>query len=124
MSEGIFPVPHIISGPASLTKYNNGALVGTAGLVIKAAPGTLYRMRVVNNAATAYVLMLHDKATAPIANDTPIWRARIPVSAEIDVDFGLWGLEFSTGISWAISSTVATLTLAIANDVVGSALYK
>jgi hypothetical protein len=125
MSEGIFPVARGAPGPNDPSQYDSGsALVGTAGVVIKASQGKLYKIAAVNNAATPYILMVFDKATAPVNNDVPIWRRRLPASGEIEVDFGLFGIGGTAGLSWAISSTVARLTLAVSADVSVSAIYK
>ena len=47
------------------SRSSSSAKVGTNGVVLKGTAGRLYRLDVVNVAATAYFLMVFDKATAP-----------------------------------------------------------
>lgn len=101
--------------------------VGTAGVLIKgASQGKLYTLDVINTGATAYWLMVFDKATAPVNGDTPIWRRQLPASGELALDFGMFGLYCAAGIGIAISTSAApdTLTLAGANDIHWAAFYK
>lgn len=93
------------------------AAAGTAGIVISAKPGRFYRGVFQNGAATAYFVMVFDKATAPVNGDTPVWTRRLAVSSELDLDLAsINGIPCVNGISIAISSTAGTLTLAVAND--------
>ncbi len=100
------------------------AKAGTAGIVLKASAGRLYRLDVVNVGATPYYVMVFDKSTAPVNGDTPIWRRRLAASGELSLSFEEFGLACATGISFAISSTDGTLTLAVALDVHYGAHWK
>lgn len=123
---GIFPEPKV-SATDALTRYTSPAAGdGTAGVLIKAAArGRLYKLRTMNKAATAYTIMIFDKATAPVNADVPIWRASLAnvIGSENELDFNLWGLQFNNGLGIAISSTPGTLTLAVALDAFFHALY-
>jgi hypothetical protein len=105
-------------------RSTSAALAGTAGIVIKASAGRLYRLDVVNNGATPYFLQVFDKAIAPVNGDTPIWRRRLPASGELSLSLEEFGLFCAAGISIAISSTANTLTLAVASDLAWAAQYK
>lgn len=96
----------------------NAAAEGTAGIVISATPGRVYRLIVQNGAATAYYVQIHNKATAPINTELAIWSKRLPVSSEVEIDLtNINGLVCTTGISIALSSTPLALTLALATDI-------
>ena len=105
-------------------RTSSTAKVGTAGILLKAGEGRLYRLDVVNTAETPYYVMVFDKATAPVNGDTPIWRRLLPESGELVLDLETFGLGCALGIGIAISSTDATLTLAEAADVHFAAHWK
>ena len=129
MSHGIFPVGRVdvgaLSGlPAGITADNfrrqSGATVGTAGIQLGTAAkqGRLYRLRVVNGAATAYFLQIHDKASAPTNGNVPVYVVRLASSGDVEINMAdVAGLPLTLGMTFAISSTAATLTLAVANDI-------
>jgi hypothetical protein len=99
-------------------RTSSGVAVGTAGVVISAKPGRLYRLIVQNGAATAYYLQIHNKATAPINTEVPVYVKRLPVSSEVEIDLSdVNGLVCTAGIGLAISSTAGTLTLAVADNI-------
>lgn len=127
MSAGTWPLGRIDLGQADAFstpvadnfKRQAGATVGTAGIVIGTAGkgGRLYRLRVVNGAATAYFLQAFNKASAPVNTDVPVYVQRLAVSSEAEIDLAdVGGLVCPLGLAFAISSTAGTLTLAIAND--------
>ena len=128
MSEGVWTIGRVdignvdsqTSAPADNFKRQTGVTVGTAGIVIGTAgkAGRLYRLRVVNGAATAYFLQVFNKATAPVNTDVPTWVQRIAVSSEGEIDLtNVNGLFCPLGMGFAISSTPSALTLAIATDI-------
>lgn len=121
---GFFPVPKT-SADAALTLYRSPTGgEGTAGTLVKsAAPGRIYKVRAKCLSATAYTLMVFDKAIAPVNGDAPIWQWDLPVSGEVADDFSLWGLQYKLGLGLAISSTKGTLTLAVANDLLAKLLF-
>ena len=84
--------------------------------VVKATPGKLFSAYVLNATAGALYLMVFDKATAPINMDVPVLRRLVPLSGEGLIDLGSFGIDLAAGVSVALSSTQATLTLAGAND--------
>lgn len=96
---------------------------GVAGLVVVAKAGRFYKLRVLNKSATVYYVQIHNKATAPVNTDVPIWEFKLPASVDSVEDWGLNGLYCSLGMSLAISSTPSVLTLALAADAVAYGLY-
>src|SRR5689334_7771910 len=130
MSEGVFLLPRV--GPASSAtaidknycrQFAKNVAFGTAGLVVTAKAGRIYKVSVVNSAATRYFLQIHDKATAPVNTEVPVWEVNLPASAGVDLDFGLGGFYVALGFNIAISSTKGALTLALADDCTAYALY-
>jgi hypothetical protein len=123
MSEGVFLLPRTsdTTGGNSCLQFAQTTAFGTAGLVISNKPGRLYKIAFTNKHATAaYFMQLHNTAFAPIDTNACIWEARIPCAAtgsggSLEIDFGLAGLYFSTGISVGLSSTQGVLTLGAAD---------
>ena len=107
-------------------RVRSTAKFGTSGVVLLSKPGRLYRLTVTNHAATAYVLMVFDKATAPANSDIPIWRKLLPASGEADINLEEFGTYCALGIGIAISTAASpdTLTLAAAADAHFAALVK
>lgn len=127
MSEGVWPIGRVdvgqrdaFSGPrADAFRQFVGAGVGTAGIVLGTAgrAGRVYRVVAQNGGATAYFLQVHNKATAPVNGDVPVYVQRLPSSGECIIDLSqVGGIVCPLGIGLAISSTAGTLTLAVAND--------
>lgn len=117
MSEGVFLEPRNASNN-SLLRSGPSTAFGTAGLSVTTKPGCLYQFNAINTGATAYFLQIHDKASAPLAGETPIWEQRLAASGDLPTSFQLAGLYFANGIAFALSTTSRTLTLAGANDCV------
>lgn len=118
MAEGVFLLAR--NAPNNnLLRSGPSAAFGTAGLNVTAKPGNLYQFNAINTSASvAYYLQIHDKATAPIANDVPIWEQRLAPGVDIPTSFQLAGLPLANGLSFAISTTPRLLTLAASNDCV------
>ncbi len=131
MSEGVFLRPRIAdtADSNSCKQFAQTTAFGTAGITLVAKKGRLYRIVFNNtNATTSYFAQLHDKATAPVNTDVPIWEERLVAAVSTTggstvIDFGLNGLYFANGISFALSSTKGALTLALATDGTAYALY-
>lgn len=131
MSEGVFTMPLVTAGAGAFAKTTDsfqrstsGVAAGTAGVIIAAKPGRFYRGVIQNGSATAYFVMVFDKATAPVNGDTPVFEKRLAVSGEVDIDLvNVNGVPCLNGIGIAISSTPGTLTLAIANDIAYRSIF-
>lgn len=106
---------------------SGGTAAGLAGIVVKATPGRLYNLAGFNKTATAYTLMVFDKASAPVNTDAPVIRKHLAANGDATIaldELGLFGRAFQNGISIAISSTPDTLTLAVSADLHWHAQYK
>lgn len=132
MSEGVWLQPRIVDTTdlSTCKQYAGTTAFGTAGIVLIAKKGRLYRIAFNNsNATTSYYAQLHDKATAPVNTGVPIWEERLEAATATTgrscvMDFGLNGLYFASGISFALSTTKGVLTLAAATDGTAYALYS
>lgn len=102
----------------SPTSYNAHA---AASGVIKASAGKLFRLTFMNDNAAVRYLMLHNTATVPADATAPLFAYRLAAGQSATIDFGEMGFYFSTGISWSLSSTFATKTIAAADaSVIGT----
>lgn len=103
----------IVSKPLAVSTYALSNAVGLGAATkanVKASAGIVYAISATNvNAAVRY-LLLHNKATAPVATDVPLQAWLIPVNSTIIVQVPAAGIYCSTGIGWAISTTLATFT--------------
>ena len=89
-------------------------------LNVKAAAGNVYSIHAQNiNAALRYV-QIHNTATTPAGGAVPLVSFPIPVTGLINIDHDMLpagGVYCSTGIAFAISTTLATYTAsATANE--------
>jgi hypothetical protein len=114
MSEGNFLLAR--TRPDPYLKTIKTAAFGTAGFNVSSKFGRLYHATATNGSATAYFFQVHDSAIAPTAGAVPRWERRLAANLDCDLYFGECGLELNNGLSFAISTTQGTLTLASAND--------
>lgn len=103
--------------------YTNFGTVTKAN--IKAVAGNALALHFHNANAAARYLQLHNKATAPVATDVPLYSWIVPAGTAdnpgiLILDhawFCMSGGYFSTGLGWAVSTTQATFTdAATANE--------
>lgn len=85
--------------------------------VVKTSAGTVYGAIVTSVSASLRWFQLHDKASAPAGADVPsLWfplpagSATQPAVLILDQEFFMGGEPFTTGVSWAISTTIGTFT--------------
>jgi len=64
----------------SIQNYRTITVNGT-GAAIKAVAGSVYRVNIVNAAASILYVKLYDKATAPTASDTPVLTLAVSAAA-------------------------------------------
>jgi hypothetical protein len=75
---------------------------------IAAGPGRLFKADVIlDSAAPNTYFFLFDAATP---TGVPVKRLFVPAGGQGSFDFGVWGMEFSTGITLATSTTLPTYT--------------
>lgn len=92
---------------------------GSNSGIVRAAPGTLLRVTWSNIGATPLWLMFFDAATVPSGGAIPmIAPLAMAGTSSGDLNFedrimhgALCGVDCATGISWAASTTAATLTI-------------
>jgi hypothetical protein len=87
---------------------------------LKASAGRLFKIRGLNNAASIRYLKLYNKASAPtVGTDVPVITIPLRASADFDIDLGVYGYFFSTGIAYAITGAVADAdaTAIVAGDI-------
>lgn len=108
--------------PLSVSTYsptlftNFGA---NATLNVKATPGNVFSLYCDNlNAAVRY-LQLHNTATTPAGAAVPLMTFKIPATSTLVLGtefFSQAGMNFSTGIAFAFSTTEGTYTAGAAAD--------
>ncbi len=100
---------------ASATSPTTYAAHAAASGVIRASAGKIYALVVTNDNAARRYLMLHNATSVPADGVAPLFAVALPANSSLELDFGGLGLYFSTGISWSLSSTFATKTIAAAD---------
>lgn len=120
----------VVNKPLAVSTYsptvfsNAGA---NATLNVKASAGNVYGIKCHNLNAAARYIQLHNTATVPGGGATALWWALVPANTE--VVFGIdWftpgGMNFSTGIAFAFSTTESTYTAGTATDQMTFVNYK
>lgn len=113
---GIYHKP-IASSTTSASRFQN--LGANTTLNVKATTGNVFAVYCENlNAAVRYI-QLHNTATTPAGGATPYLSFRIPATSSITIGtefFGENGLNLSTGIAFAYSTTATTYTAATAAE--------
>jgi hypothetical protein len=115
-------------GSSSIPSFTNSPTnFGAANqAVLKASASAVYKIYCYNKNASTRFFQIHNKATAPVNTDVPIESFPVAANSALIIDstfFGSGGRTCSAGISWAFSSTEATLTLATAGDQTSSVGY-
>lgn len=116
---------------AAPTLANNNFAAPVPAFNAKAAAGKLLALHATNANAALRYLQVHNLATAPAAGAVPLYSfpiaagsATVPGSVEKSESFfGLGGVSLGTGISIAVSTTLATYTAATGTDHVVHAHY-
>jgi hypothetical protein len=116
------------SGSGGLAAVNRlaSAAASVNATQVKASAGRLYKIYGYNAATSVRFLKLYNKASAPtVGTDAPVVTIPLSPSREFDIDLGVIGQSFSTGIAYGLTTGAAdtdTGALAAA-DVVGLALW-
>ena len=98
---------HVDPVPVALTSATTTALA--ASLIAQASAGYLHK--VTGYSAAAGFLQVHNTTTLPANGAIPVIAVPVTAGGLVDLDFGLRGRFFSTGITLALSSTGPTLTI-------------
>jgi len=88
-------------------------------LNVKSTTGVVASLTCFNTTASIRYLLLHNTATVPVNTNVPQLSFLVPPNSQIVIGqdfFTNAGNYFATGIAFAISSTMDTLTLATATD--------
>lgn len=96
-------------------------------LNVKASVGNVFSLSCFNTTASVRYVGLYNTATVPVNTNVPIVSFLVPGNAQIVIGqdyFSSSGLNFTTGIAFAISTTMDTLTLASATDQSTSVVFK
>lgn len=86
-----------------------------ASSVIKAGPGSLYGFIVHNANGGTRWFQIYDSTTVPADGAVPKVSVAIPSGTTVVVNMPFERRWFATGMAWALSSTVATKTIAAAD---------
>jgi len=85
-------------------------------LVIKAGPGTLYKLVVYSDKKSVQYIQLHDSATLPGNDVIPAFTFLVAAEGLVELPIHtIKGLNFTTGIVACNSSTAATKTSGLAD---------
>lgn len=118
-------VKPLASSTYAATSTSNLGAATAANL--KASTGNALSCYATNTNASIRYFQLHNKASIPLAGEAPVYSFIIPASSGMIVVgndfFGLAGINFSSGIGYAISTTAATYTAATAGDHMSAVTY-
>ena len=95
-------------------------------VVVKGSAGVVYKVYCYNKSTSTRFFQIHDKTTPPVNTDVPIESFPIAANSALIIDSTFWGATgrvCSAGVSWAFSTTEATLTLGTAADQTSSVGY-
>jgi len=109
----------------SWTQFQN--LGANATLNIKATPGNVKSVCCHNVSGGDRYFQLHNTATTPSGGAVPARTYYVPAGGVLELTgtyFGEQGINFSTGIAFAVSTTEATYTAATATDHITEVNYK
>jgi hypothetical protein len=84
-------------------------------LVIKASPGKLFGVKGYNSKGSAQFIQLHDAISLPADTAVPKVVITVPATSNFDIDLGIYGKVFTTGIVVCNSSTAPTKTVGSAD---------
>lgn len=98
--------PSTNSGATTFTLVSAATTNATS---VKASAGTLLMLSATNNSATVAFLKLYNKASAPtVGTDTPVLTFMLPANGGTNVAIPATGLNFSTGIAYALTALATT----------------
>lgn len=98
----------IANGPAFNVHRRVSSTGDTNVATIKASAGRIARIWGRNNVASLRHLKLYNKASNPtVGTDVPYASITLPANSEFNFDLNDFGLNFSTGIAYAMTSGVA-----------------
>ena len=91
----------------SSTTHHAISAASTNATSVKASAGTINCLQVSNINASARYLKLYNKASAPtVGTDTPVMTILMPPNSNQFIDTGAYGIRFSTGIAYALTTGI------------------
>ena len=110
---------------AGRTRVNSAAT--TNATVVKATPGVVTGLMVVNTNAAARYVKLYDKATAPVpGTDIPALTVQVPASGQVILPLSIMGMAMANGIGFAMTVNAADTdaTAVAAGDLLMTLLWN
>lgn len=90
------------------TASNVNSAASTNATSVKASAGTVYSVIAFNAGAGVAFVKFYNKASAPtVGTDVPIWVLAVPAGGHAQIQFGVQGNRFGTGIALAITGAAA-----------------
>lgn len=86
------------------------AVPGDDAAVIQAVPAILTQIGGFNDSAATMYVQVHNRIIVPIIGDAPVMTFLVPAGASFSWQPSKGGRQFSTGISFGVSSTRDTYT--------------
>lgn len=119
VAQGVYLEPEIQAD--ILSHYGSSAAEENANDLAGGA-GRLFEVTLIllDTVVSDRYLQVFDALT-PTGN--PVLRALCPAGGQVSIDFGVWGREFSTGITIAISTTLVAYTSPAGNEGVFQARF-
>lgn len=112
----------LATGPTLLYHRLVSSAASTNATLVKNTAGRVLKIRGYTAKTAVCYLKLYNKVTAPtVGTDVPVLTFPLKASDVFDIDIPVIGLNFSTGIAYAITGAVADAdtTALVAADVVG-----
>jgi hypothetical protein len=94
-------------------------LGANATLNVKSSAGNVYSISCYNANAASRFIQLHNTATTPSSGAAPVYSFLVPAGGQIVIGTDFFtneGVNFSTGIAFAFSTTMNTYTAGTAGD--------
>jgi hypothetical protein len=92
------------AGGVALNVRILSAAASTNGTVVKASAGRLYRIRGYNAAAAVRYIKLSNSTTVTVGTTAVVDTIALAPNSVFDIDFGLYGRYFSTGICFGLTT--------------------
>lgn len=99
----------------AVRRANASSLVYENSRIIKASAGVVYGLDVYSSLGSAQWIQLHDSATLPADTAVPLWIGTVATIANLQKEFGIYGISFANGIVICNSTTGPTKTIGAAN---------
>lgn len=81
------------------------AAASTNATLAKSTPGRVFKISGHNAAAAVRYLKFYNKATAPtVGTDTPVLTFALAASTRFEIDLGIHGFSFATGIGYGLTT--------------------